>query len=78
MTLLTDKDEILARWAGHFNSLLNRQSHNSDEGIEDIPQLPMTEKLDMEPNRAEVPKATKSSSQTAKRQDGILPEVYKC
>ena len=61
------------------NSLLNKQSDISDKAIEDIPQLPMTEELDMEPNRAEVTKAIKELSiGKAPGQDRIPLEVYKC
>ena len=40
-TLLTDKDERLARWAEHFNLLLNKRSDTLNEAIDDIPQLPI-------------------------------------
>ena len=73
-TLLTDKAEILARWAEHFNSLRHKQSDISDEAIE-----PMTEELDIGPNRAEVTTAIKQRSiGKAPGQDGIPQEVFNC
>ena len=78
-TLLTDRDDILGRWAEHFNSLLNKQSVISDDALEGTPQLPMMDDLDVEPNQAEVAKAIKQlSSGKAPGQDGIPAEVYKC
>ena len=78
-TLLTDKGEILARWAEHFNSLLNRQSIISDKAIDGTPQLPVMEGLGIEPSNAEVITAIKQlSTGKAPGQDGIPPEVYKC
>ena len=36
-TLLTDKDDILKRWAEHFNSVLNRPSSVNDNAINRLP-----------------------------------------
>jgi len=44
-TLLTEKTDILARWAEHFKSVLNRDSTISEEAIASLPQLQMKESL---------------------------------
>ena len=36
-TLLADKESILARWAEHFNGVLNRPSSINDEAIQRLP-----------------------------------------
>ena len=36
-TLLTDKLDILKRWAEHFNSVLNRSSYVNDNAINRLP-----------------------------------------
>lgn len=51
--LLTDKGDILARWAEHFNELLKRQSLISVEAIASILQLPVKADLAELPNSAE-------------------------
>ena len=44
-TLLTDKADILARWAEHFEKLLNRESQMCEEAIEALPQLPVKDTI---------------------------------
>ena len=38
-TLLTDKEDILERWAEHFNSVLNRPSSINEDVIDRLPQI---------------------------------------
>ena len=61
-TLLLDENEILSRWAEHFNALLNNQSVVSNEDLQDIPQQPTLVELDHPHNRAEVTKTIKQQS----------------
>ena len=58
-TLLIDKEQILERWAEHFNSVLNRPSSINDEAINRLPQVAINEALDQPPILEEVFKAIK-------------------
>jgi exonuclease III len=76
--LLTDKSQILERWAEHFDKVLNCQSSVSSEALDDIEQLPLLESLSNTPSLDEVTKAVKQmSSGKAAGPDGIPSEVYK-
>ena len=76
--LLTDKRDILSRWAEHFNSLLNRHSEISDEAIDSLPQLPPDDSLANLPTGAELRKALKqTTSGKSPGADGIPAEIYK-
>jgi len=77
-TLLTDKQQILSRWAEHFQTVLNCPSSESQEALDDIEQWPVLESLSLTPSLAEVSKATgQISSGKAAGADGILAEVFK-
>ena len=52
--LITDKEDILKRWAEHFDSVLNRPSVINDEAINRLPQIPTNEALDIMPTREEL------------------------
>ena len=39
VSLISDKDMILERWAGHFHSVLNRPSSTNDEATDCLPQV---------------------------------------
>ena len=54
---LTDEKMILKRWAEHFNTLLNDTGDVSLDTINEIPQKPMADWLDQEPDLGEVEKA---------------------
>ena len=58
-TLLTDKKQILERWAEHFNMVLNRPSEINNEAIAHLPQLVTNHELDTPPSYEEVSKAIK-------------------
>ena len=77
-TLLTEKTDILARWAEHFSSVLNRESTISDEAIASLPLLPVKESLADPPTSAELAKALKQTSPgKAPGADGIPANIYK-
>ena len=77
-TLLTDKKQILERWADHFNSVLNRPAAINDEAIARLPQLAINQELDAPPPNEEVSKAIKQmTSGKAPGPDAIPAEVYK-
>lgn len=76
--LLTDKAEILTRWAEHFNCLLNRPSSMSEEALDAIPQRQILKDLDLPPLLHEVCKAIKqTSSGKSPGADGIPAEIFK-
>jgi len=77
-TLLTDKQQILDRWAEHFQSVLNCQSSVSQQALDDIDQRPMLKYLSLTPSLAEVTKAVKQmSSGKVPGSDGIPADVFK-
>ena len=77
-TLLTEREQILERWAEHFNSVLNRPAQINNEAIDRIPQVPINHKLDLPPSEKEVDRAiTQLSSGKAPGSDSIPAEVYK-
>ena len=58
-TLITDKTEILSRWAAeHYRDLLNRFTPTDPSFAESLPELPFMEDLDRVPTLAEVRDAT--------------------
>ena len=57
--LLTEKKQILERWAEHFDSVLNDSSTINDSGTECLPQAPLNLELDSPPTTEEVLKAIK-------------------
>ncbi len=78
LTLLTEKDKILDRWAELFNSVLNRPSFINNEAIDRLPQIPIQETLDTLPTMTEIQKAIGAlSSGKAPGSDAIPAEVYK-
>ena len=77
-TLLTDKKQILERWAEHFDSVLNRPAVINDEAIARLPQVTINTELDAPPSYEEVNKAIKQmTSGKAPGPDAIPAEVYK-
>ena len=77
-TLLTDKKDILAHWAEHFNTLLNKDSSISDEAVASLPQLPVNDLLAAPPTKAETQKALKlTTSGKAQGADRIQADIYK-
>ena len=77
-TLLTEKSQILERWAEHFEAVLNRPSHINEEAINKLPQVDINHTLDNLPVLSEVEKAIQQlSSGKAPGTDAIPAEVYK-
>ncbi|PFX31654.1 Transposon TX1 uncharacterized 149 kDa protein [Stylophora pistillata] len=77
-TLLKEKNAINERWREYFSILLNRSSTVSNEALDQIPQRPTIDSLDLPPSMEEVQKAIKqTSSGKAPGKDGIPAEIYK-
>nr|VZI46624.1 unnamed protein product [Spirometra erinaceieuropaei] len=77
-TLLTEKTQILQRWAEHFRGVLNRPSVISDAAIERLPQVETNGDLDLPPSLQETIRAVQQlSSGKAPGSDAIPAEVYK-
>ncbi|BHF76369.1 hypothetical protein SprV_0501946700 [Sparganum proliferum] len=77
-TLLTEKTQILQRWAEHFRGVLNRPSAISDAAIERLPQVETNADLDLPPSLQETIRAVQQlSSAKAPGSDTIPAEVYK-
>ena len=77
-TLITDRKEILDRWAEHFDSVLNRPSEVNDEAIDRMPQVPINLTMEATPSEDDVQKAINQlSNGKAPGTDGIPAEIYK-
>jgi len=77
-TLLTNKNEIVERWAEHFDNVLNRPSSINDEAIQRLPQVAINTDLDIPPSEEEVAKAiSQMSTGKAPGPDAIPAEVFK-
>jgi hypothetical protein len=77
-TLLTDQDQILKRWAEHFESVLNQPAAFDDTVLNEIPQWTEATYLDQPPTEDEVLRAIKQiSSGKSPGEDSIPPEIYK-
>nr|VZI36232.1 unnamed protein product [Spirometra erinaceieuropaei] len=77
-TLLTEKTQILQRWAEHFRGVLNRPSVISDAAIARLPQVETNADLDPPPSLQETIRAVQQlSSGKAPGSDAIPAEVYK-
>ena len=78
ISLLTDKEAILKRWAEHFDGVLNRPCSINDEAINRLPQVECNPLLDELPTVSETVKAIKLlSSGKAPGSDAIPAEIYK-
>nr|VZI11855.1 unnamed protein product [Spirometra erinaceieuropaei] len=76
--LLTEKTQILKRWAEHFRGVLNRPSVVSDAAIERLPQVETNVDLDLPPSLQETIRVVQQlSSGKAPESDAIPAEVYK-
>nr|VZI44911.1 unnamed protein product [Spirometra erinaceieuropaei] len=77
-TLLTEKTQILQRWAEHFQGVLNRPSVISDAAIARLPQVATNVDLDLPPSLQETIMAVRQlSSGKAPGSDAIPAKVYK-
>ncbi|VDL95766.1 unnamed protein product [Schistocephalus solidus] len=61
-TLLTEKSQILKRWAEHFRSVLNCSSAISDAAIDRLPQVDTNNDLDLPPSLPEIIRAVQQIS----------------
>ena len=76
--LITDKNEILQRWAEHFSNVLNRPSAINEEAINRLPQVPVNTLLDDPPSVEETEAAiARLSTGKAAGSDAIPAEIYK-
>ncbi|BHF81442.1 hypothetical protein SprV_0702457200 [Sparganum proliferum] len=77
-TLLTEKTQILQRWAEHFRGLLNRPSAIFDAAITRLPQVETNADVKLPPSLQETIRAVQRfSSGKAPGSDMIPAEVYK-
>nr|VZI51958.1 unnamed protein product [Spirometra erinaceieuropaei] len=77
-TLLTEKTQILQRWAEHFRGVLNRPFVISEAAIARLPQVETNADLDLPPSLLETIRAMQQlSSGKAPGSDAIPAEVYK-
>ena len=77
-TLITDRKEIVERWAEHFSDVLNCPSSINDEAIQYLLQVDMNPDVDIPPCEDEVDKELKHiSSGKALGPDAISAEVFK-
>ena len=76
--LLTDKNEIVKRWAEHFSAVLNQESNINNNVINNIPQQPIIQALLLKLSLCEIKKAIKQlANGKAPGVDGIPAEVFK-
>ena len=76
--LITDNNEIVERWAEHFNGVLNQPSSINDAAIQRLPQVAVNLDLDIPPSENEVAQAIKQiSCGKAPGPDAIPAEVFK-
>nr|VZI20871.1 unnamed protein product [Spirometra erinaceieuropaei] len=76
--LLTEKTQILQRWAEHIRGVLDRPSAISDAAIAGLPQVETNVDLDLPPSLQETIRAVQQlSSGKAPGSDAIPAEVYK-
>lgn len=76
--LITDKKEILDRWAEHYQHLLNRSNPSDPTVFENLPEFPTIPELDNMPTRQEVHMAIISlKNNKAAGPDGIPAEILK-
>ena len=76
--IITEKEQILDRWAEHFNKVLNCPAAINDNAIARLPQVELNSNFDASPSEAEVSKAIKQlSGGKAPGDDAIPAEIYK-
>nr|VZI43750.1 unnamed protein product [Spirometra erinaceieuropaei] len=77
-TLLSEKTQILQRWADHFRGILHCPFVISDSAIDSLPQVETNVDLDIPPSLQETIRAVQQlSSGKAPGSDAIPAEVYK-
>lgn len=77
-TIIKDKEGLNARWHEHFSQLLNRPSTVDQTSLQQIPEQPTQEDLDLPPSEDELRTAIKQMScGKAPGRDGIPAEIFK-
>lgn len=77
-TLFKKNEEIVARWADHFNTLLNQVNPTTPQILDALPNLPALEALDKTPELTEVLSAIKGlKNNKSPGPDGIPAEIFK-
>ena len=77
-TLFKDRHEILARWANHFESLLNHTNPVDPHILDNLPDLPPTTHLDTPTLYSEIQRAIAGlKNNKSAGPDGIPAEVFK-
>ncbi|XP_041934160.1 uncharacterized protein LOC121696990 [Alosa sapidissima] len=77
-SLLKDRQEILERWAEHFNGLLNHSNPADPNILDKAPVMPQMRHLDSPPDFGETSKAIRSlKNNKSPGPDGIPAEVFK-
>ena len=76
--LIKDQEGLRKRWAEHFSTLLNKPSTVDPTALEQVPQQPTLNDLDLPPSMDELSKALKqTNSGRASGKDCIPAEIYK-
>uniref|UniRef100_A0A183SZ38 Endo/exonuclease/phosphatase domain-containing protein n=1 Tax=Schistocephalus solidus TaxID=70667 RepID=A0A183SZ38_SCHSO len=77
-TLLTEKTQILTRWAEHIQNVLKQPSTISDAAIDHLPEVEINAHLDLPPSLQETIRAVQQlSSGKAPGLDMIPAEIFK-
>lgn len=77
-TLIKDQKQIVERWAEHFSALLNRRNPTDDSVLDDFPDQPIINELDLPPTFSEVSQAVKSlKDNKSPGPDNIPAEIFK-
>ena len=77
-TIITEQEQLLERWAEHFCNILNRPSSISEDAINNLPQVPINESLDLLPSTEDVRRAVNQLSDgKAPGKDAIPAEIFK-
>ena len=76
--LIKDQEGLRDRWAEHFSALLDKPSTADPTALEQVPQQPALNDLDLPPAMDEISKAIKQThSGRASNKDGIPTEICK-
>ena len=76
-TLLKEKNSINGRWREHFTNLLNRPSTVNTAVLDQIPQKPTLDSLDLSPTLDEVKEAiSQTNSGRGPGMNGIHAEIF--
>ncbi|KAL8577902.1 hypothetical protein ACOMHN_011898 [Nucella lapillus] len=68
----------MERWTEHFNNVLNRPSNTSNQAIDRLPQVPISEAPDAPPTLEEIQKSIRLlSTDKAPGSDSIPADIDK-